>query len=184
MAKIDMIGKIVNICPKRAFNGGRGDKAIKFFDKFVSVPENRLIIGVTALATQPFIDLYNKDVDKKTRVVSCARTIAKNFVGVVTGVTIRAGFIKLAEKYSEVGDVGDKKIKKLFTPSNAVSDKTHAYKQYRNTVGTLLAVICMVFSNFIIDAPLTAVMTNWLIKKMDKGSKSESLVQGVPNEKS
>lgn len=174
MAKIDIIGKIVNKCPKQEFNGGRGEKVINFFDKFISVPENRLIIGVSALMTQPFIDLYNKKTDEKTRKISCIRTIAKTAACTFTGVTIRAGFIKLAKNYSVVGDVGANKLRKFFTPSAALSDKTHAYRQYQNTMGTLLAVVGMLFTNFLIDAPLTKFLTNKLIDKygeMDSNSK-------------
>lgn len=179
MAKIDVIGRIVKHLPKREFNGGRGEKVIKFFDKFVSVPENRLIIGVSALATQPFMDLFNKDVDEKTRVVSCARTIAKTVSGTVVGVTVRAGLIKLTRNYSKVGGSEIKNIKKIFTPSNALSDKTHAYKQYQNTMGTLLAVVAMLFTNFLIDATFTTFLTNKLMKRFGVANSKE-----VRNEKS
>lgn len=167
LAKIDLIGKIVQRLPKREFNGGRGEKVINFFTKHVSVPESRVIIGVSMLACQPFIDLYNKDVDEKTRVISCAKTIAKNVVGIVTGFSIRAGFIKLAQNYSKV-DKKVKNAKKIFTPSIVKNipnvDKTHAYRQYQNTMGTLLAVAGMVFTNFLVDAPLTILLTNALMK--------------------
>lgn len=166
MTRLDLIGKIVQRCPKREFNGGHAEKVINYFDKFISVPENRLIIGVSALASQPFIDLYNKKVDEKTRKVSFARTIGKTVSGTITGVLLRKGFIKLAKNYSVVGAKDIKKVKKLFTPSEALSDKTHAYKQYQNTVGTLLAVVGLLFSNFLIDAPLTNLITNVIMKKM------------------
>lgn len=171
MTKVDLIGKIVQRCPKREFNGGRGEKAINFFDKFISVPENRLIIGVSALASQPWIDLYNKDVDEKTRKVSCARTIGKIISGTITGVLIRKGFIKLAQNYSKVGAKG---VKRLFTPSDAVSDSDHAYKQYQNAMGTLLAVVGLVFSNFLIDAPLTNLITNRILKKTKLGKEVQN----------
>jgi len=190
MAKIGIIGKIVNSCPKHEFDGGRGEKVINFFDKYISVPENRLLIGVSALASQPFIDLYNKDVDEKTRVVSCARTIAKTAVGTVTGVAIRAGFISLAKNYSVVDNAdakftGTKKIRKLFTPTITTSDKTHAYRQYQNTMGTLLAVGAMLFTNFLIDAPLTTFFTNHLMKTFGVDTQDpKQIKKEVLNEKS
>lgn len=179
MAKIDVIGRIVKLIPPKKFNGGGGEKMITFFDKFINVPENRLLIGVSALATQPFIDLYNKDTDEKTRLVSCARTIAKHGVGLVTGVAIRAGFIKLAKNYSVIGSHGIKPIKKIFTPSNAISDKTHAYTQYQNTMGTLLATAGMLFSNFLIDAPLTKYYTNVLIKHFGVSNENTNPKGGI-----
>lgn len=165
MARLDVIGKIVNRCPKREFNGGRGEKIINYFDKFISVPQNRLLIGVSALASQPFIDLFNQKVDEKTRIVSCARTLGKIVSGTITGFTIRAGFVKLVKNYSVVNKLGVKNVKRFFTPSNAVVDTNHAYKQYQNAAGTLLAVAGIMVSNFLIDAPLTNFITNTLLKK-------------------
>lgn len=170
MARLDLIGKIVQRCPKSEFNGGHAEKVINYFDRFISVPENRLIIGVSALASQPWIDLFNKDVDEKTRKVSCARTIGKTVSGTITGVLLRKGFIKLARNYSKVGAKG---VKNLFTPSNAVLGSDHAYKQYQNAMGTLLAVVGLVFSNFLIDAPLTNFITNRILKNTKLGVQND-----------
>ena len=180
---------IVNKIPHREFAANkRANKVIEWFGENITTPENRLILGVTALASQPFFDLYNKDVDEKTRVVSCARTIGKIIAGTLTGVAIRGGFIKLAKHNSLVGEVGTKKVieivrkgketiqkhiqitkgKKIFTPSDATADNTHAYKQYQNAMGTILAIVAMIFTNFIIDAPLTKLITNSLVKRFEK----------------
>ena len=166
-------------------------RIITWFDRNISSPENRLILGATALATQPFIDLNNKKVDKKTRVVSCARTIAKIIAGTITGLTIRAGFIKFVRHCSAVGKVGDnalinvgragikkeiniviKKFRQIFTPhSNAEveikSQGSHAYKQYQDTMGSVLAIVTMIFTNFLIDKPLTTFLTNKINKKFE-----------------
>lgn len=152
--------KIVSKIPKREFNGEKAEKFISWFGRNISTPENRLIIGASALASQPFIDLFNNDVDEDTRIVSCARTIGKTVAGTATGFLVRAGFIHLTRKYSEVGEVGTNKIKKLFTPPNAPSKVTFAYKQYQNAMGMLLAIVAMLFTNFAIDAPLTNYLTN------------------------
>lgn len=190
MSKIDLIGRIVQRLPKREFNGGRGEKVINFFSKHVSVPESRVIIGASMLACQPFIDLYNKDVDEKTRIISCAKTIAKNVVGIVTGFSIRAGFIKFAQNYSQISTkIGDKEVKnarKIFTPSIVQNipnvDKTHAYRQYQSTMGTLLAVAGMVFTNFLVDAPLTILLTNALMKRFGVFENPKAKAKGVQHE--
>ena len=52
-------------------------KGLDFAGKYLHAPEQRLLLGATALATQPFIDMHNKNVDKETRMMSVARTIAK-----------------------------------------------------------------------------------------------------------
>lgn len=168
---IKITDRIVNKIPKREFNGERGEGIINWFGKHISTPENRLIIGVTALLSQPFFDLYNKDVDEKTRKVSCARTVGKIISGTLTGFAVRAGFIKLAKNYSELGNVGNKTVKKLFTPSNARLDMPYAYKQYQNAMGMLLAIGAMVFTNFLIDVPLTNIITNFLTKRIDKNGR-------------
>lgn len=169
---IKITDKIASIIPKHEFNGGRGEKLINWFGKNISTPQNRIIVGVTALMSQPFIDLYNKKVDEKTRKASCARTIGKNIAGMITGFSVRAGFIKLTQKYSELGDVGNKKMKKFFTPSNANPNMPYAYKQYQNAMGMLLAIVGLLFTGFLIDAPLTNVITNAITKKMG-GSDNE-----------
>lgn len=187
---------IVNkISPREFAAGKRANKVVEWFGENITTPENRLILGVTALASQPFFDLYNKDVDEKTRVISCARTIGKIVSGTLTGVAIRGGFIKLAKHNSLVGEVGTKKViqivrkgkeaiqkhilitkgKKLFTPSDALSDSTHAYKQYQNAMGTILAIVAMIFTNFIIDAPLTKLITNTLVKRFEDTKDANSV---------
>ncbi len=163
-----------------------GGKVIKWFNDNISSPENRLILGTTALATQPFFDLYNKEVDEKTRNISCARTVAKIIAGTLTGVAIRAGYIYLTKNFSAVGRLDTKtlinvgragqiktkeviitKAKQFFTPSQAKVNNSHEYNQYQNTIGTGLAIVTMVFTNFIIDAPLTKFLTTRILKKIE-----------------
>lgn len=166
--------KIVSKIPVRKFDGGRGEKIIHWFGENISTPENRLIIGVSALMSQPFIDLYNKDVDEKTRIVSCARTIAKIVAGTILGVTIRGGFIKLTQRYSKLGEVGAKKINKLFTPPSAPKEMTYSYKQYQNAMGMLLAVGAMILTSFALEGLSTKYLTNVLMKKfLGKDAKKE-----------
>jgi len=168
-----IIDKIVNKIPARKFNGERGEKIIHWFGENISTPENRLIIGVTALMSQPFIDLYNKDVDEKTRIVSCARTTAKIVAGTILGVTIRGGLIKLTQKYSKLGEAGTKKINKLFTPPSAPEKMTYSYKQYQNAMGMILAVGAMVLTSFALEGLSTKYLTNVLMKRFT-GKKQES----------
>lgn len=173
---INISAKIASKIPKREFNGGRGERLINWFGRNVSTPENRLIIGVTALLSQPFIDLYNKDVDEETRVVSCARTIGKIVAGTLSGVAVRASFIHLVRNYSEMSKVGGKKIKKLFTPSKALPEMPYAYKQYQNAMGMFLAIGAMLVTNFAIDVPLTNFLTNNLTKSFKQRLKKSKEV--------
>lgn len=189
------ITEIFNKIPNRQFKNTKIDRAVQWVGRNISTPENRLIIGVSALLSQPFIDLYNKDVDEKTRKISCARTIAKIVAGTVTGTAVRYGFIYIAKNFSHVGQLGEKKItksgkeiiitkaKKFFTPPNATTDKTYEYKQYQNTIGTALSIIAMIFTNFLIDMTFTTFLTNVLIKKIAGVDKSTLTPQDILSSK-
>ena len=164
--------------------GGKGKKFtvknpktiehIKWIGKHISSPENRLILGVTALMSQPFIDAANKKVDDETRRVSICRTIAKIIAGTSTGVTIRYLCIKGIDACSKnpatlSNTAKLKKLRSLFYPT--LKHSAEEFAQYKNALGTLLALGVMVFTNFLIDAPLTKALTNVFMKK--KGAENE-----------
>ena len=140
-----------------------GNKPMKFLNTCatkIAGPENRLILGVSALASQPFIDYYNKNVDEKTRKYSVCKTIAKIIVGTTVGVIVRS----LAIKYSA-------NLLKSVDVSKIVPDalqKPESRKILQNTIGDILGLTICLFSNFLIDAPLTKRGTNFLAKKFIK----------------
>lgn len=165
---ISITDKIVNKIAKREFRGERAEKIINWFGKNVSTPENRLIIGATALVTQPFIDLYNRRVDEKTQKVSAARTIAKNIAGMTSGYLVRAGFIKLTQACSKLDNAKGGKLRKLFTPPKAPPKITYAYKQYQNAMGMVFAIVGLCFTNFLFDIPVTNYLTNKITNLFEK----------------
>ena len=112
-----------------------------------------------------FIDYNNKDVDEKTRKVSVARTIAKIIAGTLTGFAIRYGCIKGIKALSQIPAKGVPKWKTIFTPKGIKDNTTEAFAQYRNAMGTVVALVIMMFTNFLIDAPLTKFLTNFFVKK-------------------
>ncbi len=138
-------------------------------DKFMTHVENfgqkctsahqRGILGATALLTQPFIDAHNKSVDDKTRKYSVARTIAKIVAGTMTGVAIRYGCIKAMGC-------------KPFLPKKWEGLAKETQAQYKNAMGTIVSLVVMLFTNFLIDAPLTKFLTNVMtdLPKPDKGA--------------
>lgn len=163
--------RIVKLLPMHNFYGNRAEKFVNWCGKNISTPENRLILGVTALATQPFIDLYNKRVDPETRKVSTARTISKIIAGTVVGVIVRASFIKVAKNCSSL-KIDAKGLSKLFTPKDAPDEINHAYEQYQKMMGTIMGTLVSVcFTNFAIDAPLTKHLTNYFSKKFAEPDK-------------
>ena len=103
--------------------------------KALHAPEQRIILGATALATQPFIDLNNKDVDEETRKISAARTIAKIIAGTTVGVIVRYAGIWAANRYSKFEKVfadTDKKIIEKIIPDKKNGFLTPAFA--KNTI--------------------------------------------------
>lgn len=175
---------IVNIVPEMTISNEKTLKGLKWVGEKVSSPENRLILGVTALMSQPFIDLNNKKVDEDTRKVSAARTVAKIIAGTTTGVLIRSGCIHAIDAFTKLPteitpDMKFKKLRTLFTPSAGILKDLN---QYKKSLGTILSLGVMVVTNFLLDAPLTKFLTNKFVDRIN--SKKEQVVQnkGVAHE--
>ena len=171
--KIGTFGRrVYNSIPNTVFKKDYWIDKVALMGKKCSSAEQRLILGVTALVTQPFIDAHNKSVDEETRKVSVARTIGKIIAGTLTGFAIRKGCIKAIGAWSKkAGDV-DKagnliklnKLNTFFTPKGKLANNPDAFEQYKNALGTIVALVVMMFTNFLIDAPLTKALTNWFAK--------------------
>ena len=157
-----------DVIPNKVIENEKIRNGITWVNKEISTPENRLILGATALMSQPFIDWHNKSVDENTRKVSVCRTVAKIVAGTFTGYFIRKGCIKAIDKWSKLPTSVDKsgnkikltRLNTLFSPSNAMSDLSDAFMQYNNALGTIVALGVMTITNFLIDAPLTKYLTN------------------------
>ena len=67
----------LDLIPEAVYSDKKMVNGIKKTGEKISSAEQRLILGASALMSQPFIDANNKRVDEKTRKVSVARTIAK-----------------------------------------------------------------------------------------------------------
>lgn len=173
--------KFYDFVPDKVMNNDKFVKGINWIGSEISSAENRLILGATALMSQPFIDARNKNVDADTRKVSVCRTVAKILVGTMTGFAIRKGCIKAIKAYSKLPSSLDKagkqvkltKLNTFFSPTNAASDVTDSFKQYRNALGTVVALFVMSITNFLIDAPLTNYFTNKFVKHAG-GTKNET----------
>lgn len=168
---------IVNIVPEVTISNEKTLKGLKWVGEKVSSPENRLILGVTALMSQPFIDLNNKKVDEDTRKVSAARTVAKIIAGTTTGVLIRSGCIHAIDAFTKLPteitpDMKFKKLRTLFTPSAGILKDLN---QYKKSLGTILSLGVMVVTNFLLDAPLTKFLTNKFVDRIN--SKKEQVLQ-------
>lgn len=133
-----------------------GPTAQKVFDHIGNMksPQQRLAFGVAALAIQPVIDRFNPFVDTDTRKKSAVRSAAKAIACSATGVVIREACI--------LGTNALLNNKQLATklPEYMTKDKNHASA----VIGTLMGLGIMVFTNFLIDVPLTDKLTEVFAK--------------------
>ena len=144
--------------------------AVEHIGRKWTSPQQRLIMGVTAIFMQPVIDAKNKHVSEDTKKVSVAKTISKIIVGTLTGVIIRSLTIKAVKAFSVPLDKLPKdikpltkKIKTFLSSSKLNSNMPDELAQYRNAMGTLVSLFIMMFTNFGIDAPWTNKLTNFLL---------------------
>lgn len=164
---------------------------IKIGDSFPSWAQ-RLISGITGIMFQPWFDLNNKRVDEDTRKISTARTCAKIIAGTLTGVTIRWGCVKLVKNFTqseharkELVKLGKKvsnkpigKINSWLLPKSAKDASYKEIKKYAEAMGTYAGLIVMIFTNFLIDAPLTTYLTNKFAKNTIAKQHNEKIEGG------
>ena len=157
--------KALDALPNATFNDSEASrKAWNKFSDIVSRPmENRILMGTTAILTQPTIDYCNKNVDKDTREVSRNRTIAKIIAGTTSGILVRGSCQYIIENLTKT--TAKSRLRRMLLPTQHLESliKTPEFlKHYKNTISTLLAILAMCITNFIIDAPLTLFLTNHL----------------------
>jgi len=155
--------KALDALPNATFNDSEANrKAWNKFSDIVSRPmENRILMGTTAMLTQPVIDYHNKKVDKDTREVSRNRTIAKIIAGTASGILVRGSSQYIIESLTNT-TAKSRFLKSLLPEKHLKSllKTTEFLKNYRNTLSTILAILAMCVTNFVIDAPLTVFLTN------------------------
>lgn len=144
-----------------------GPKTAKVLDKVGALksPGQRLAFGIAALTLHPIMDKLNPWVDDETKNTSAIRSAAKAVASTTTGVMIREICIVGTNAL-----LGNKKLAS-YLPEFMTKDKNHTSA----VVGTLAGLGIMIFTNFLIDVPLTDklthIFTNFANKK---GSKKET----------
>lgn len=155
--------KIIDAVPQATIKDGtKRIERWKTVDEKISKPaENRLIMGATALVTQPVIDYNNHKVDEETRRVSRNRTIAKILAGTGVGIVVRGSCYKLVNKMTDINGKG--KYSKALIPKSYIGKFSKTVKflrNYKSALSTGMAILAMCVTNFAIDAPLTVYLTN------------------------
>ena len=164
----------------------RSPKIYRFLDfvnKKTSSDTQRLIMGVTVIATQPLIDLRNKKIDEETRWTSVMRTIAKIIAGTTVGMfLVRGPVYKMVEKMTDIN--GSWKWARKLLPKTYIKELTenpNALRNYRSSIAMAISLGLMCITNFAIDAPLTMALTNFFNKQ--SGIKPENEEESNKNTK-
>ncbi len=163
--KVSRVGKNIGsfsqgICRSKGYQ-----KMTEFALGNISTAEQRLLVGISGVVMQPWIDLHNNKVDKETRIYSACKNCAKAFVGSITGFFIRKGCIKFVNHLMDKGMLLPEGI-------SGMKHYTDKVKNYGGALGTGLAIIIMMFTNFLIDAPLTQLLSSKL-QDFSKGREEE-----------
>lgn len=184
--KDKVVQKIIDAVPEHTSNESakKLDRWNKI-DNWVSKPaQNRAIMGVTALMTQPFIDYNNKKVDKETRKMAFFNRLAVILAGTSVGIFIVRGPIHtLTEKMTNLK--GKYKLSKTFLPKKYLSEieqNESFLKNHRVALSTFLAVSACTITNFLLDAPLTIYFTNLFQDKFCKKKNKKNTEVEVKNE--
>lgn len=161
--------KVIDTVPTHTIKeSAKKIEAWEKIDHVISRPaENRGIMGATALLTQPAIDANNHKVDEETRRVSRNRTIAKILAGTSVGMFVVRGPIYRGI-LSMTNIKGNSRFSKALLPKKylkEITDNPKFLKNYRSALAMAIALLAMCVTNFVLDAPLTAWLTNTLNEK-------------------
>ena len=156
---------ILDASPNATFNDkDKIQRWVKFYEQMSRPDINRVVMGGTAFFLQPAIDASNKKVDDDTRKVSICRTIAKIITGTSVGIIVRGSAYKAVEKMTDINGV--KPSSKSLLPKKYITELSKDPKlltNYRSALSTAIAIGAMCITNFVIDAPITTLLTNKFI---------------------
>jgi hypothetical protein len=137
--------------------------------RIISRPDvGRAIMGATALCTQPFIDYYNPDVDRDTAKVSTARTLGKIIAGTAVGIGVRSLCYYGTQFFTSLKPNAPW-WRKLLLPSESVvrymnRKSTDWVKNYNSALASMIGVGLFLFTNVLLDVPLTNVISKKAMK--------------------
>ena len=156
--------------------------------KRFNTPEQRIFIGATALAFQPWIELKNKKVDKKTSQSGASRAIGRAIIGTAVGVIVRGSCIRAGRflagvKIEKVKDSAGKVIeeiihknpKRLCYIQELTGANTDQILKYSKAVGNVMSFAVLPFTNLFVDAPLISKMSGWINTNVFKHKQEEEV---------
>lgn len=161
------------------------EKFINYSGKKLNAPQQSVVMGVTAVIFQPYINRKNKKLDNDTRDMAVARSIGKNITGNFFDFITRVASIFAVGGLSKyiINDVKNEddlvteispknKIKDILTPNlkeNYIKiphkEFLKDYKSYRMAMGALLATGIAVFVKTMVELPVTKKLTEIFYKR-------------------
>ena len=164
----------------------------EFFNKIgriISRPDiGRGILGATAIFSQPFIDYYNPKVDRDTAKVSTTRTIGKIIAGTTIGCAVRSMCYYGVQALTCVKPNAPTWRKLLLPPDRMVRYLNRKdldwVKNYNSVLASLIGLGVMLFTNMLLDVPLTQYISNKLrpLFGLNADSKKTTTTNNSPNE--
>lgn len=142
---------------------------------------NRGIMGLTAILTQPLIDRYNPNVDEETAKTSMYRTIGKIVAGTTVGCIVRSSVYYLLETFMDTR-LNAPKWKRTLMPDVDIQASLNTsrkgwFKGYKNIISTGVGLTVMLFTNPLLDVPMTSFITEKLMKLKKTQSTKEGQVK-------
>lgn len=143
-----------------------GPKMAGVLDKVGALksPGQRLAFGIAAFTLHPIMDRLNPWIDDETKKTSAIRSAAKAAASTTTGVIIREACIVGTNTLLNNKNI----LSKL--PEFMTKDKGHTSA----VIGTLAGLSVMMFTNFLIDVPLTDKFTRLFTKLANKKAGKET----------
>ncbi len=160
------------------------EKFIRYSGKKLNAPQQAVIMGVSSLMFQPYINRKNKQLDEDTRDMAVARSIGKSITGNVSDFVTRVFSIFAVTKLSNyvinsvktdddfVTGVSPKSKLDIFTPNiregfipQTRKEFLKDFKSYRVAMGALLATGLSVFVKTTVELPATKYLTDYFYKR-------------------
>ncbi|MCR5266584.1 MAG: hypothetical protein K6E29_08355 [Cyanobacteria bacterium RUI128] len=167
---LDVRRRLFKLIPNITING---EAFANNIGTILSRPDvNRAIMGVTAIMTQPFIDYYNPNVDRDTANVSTFRTIGKIIAGTTVGCAVRSLCYYGTHALTSVAKNAPEWRTALLPPKSFMeylANKNPDWlKNHRSVLATIIGLGAMLFTNVLLDVPLTNLISGKLIGRYRK----------------
>lgn len=160
------------------------EKFINYSGRKLNAPQQSIIMGVSALAFQPYINRKNKQLDEDTRDMAVARSIGKCITGNVSDFLTRVFSIFAVVRLSNyavnkvksdddlVTEIKPKSRLDIFTPKlkegfipRPQKEFLKDFKSYQMAMGALVATGLAVFVKTTVELPATKFLTDYFYSK-------------------